>query len=45
MKNNRINIKIEFEDQPIINSKDVKNAAEFDNIIGDFRTKIFGRKK
>ena len=46
MKNNLINIKIEFEDQPIMESKTpVKNAKEFDNIIDGFRHKIFGRKK
>lgn len=45
MKNNLINIKIEFEDQPMVNSKGVKNATEFDDIVGNFRAKIFGRKK
>ena len=45
MKNNHINIKIEFEEQPVVNSKGIKNAKEFDDIVGDFRTKIFGRKK
>lgn len=45
MKNNLINIKIEFENQPMINAKGVKNITEFDDIIGNFRTKIFGGKK
>lgn len=46
MKNNLINIKIEFEDQPIMESKQyIKNAKEFDNMVSSFRTKIFGGKK
>ena len=46
MKSNLINMKIEFEDQPIFESKQrIKNAEEFDNMIDLFRTKIFGSKK
>lgn len=45
MKNNVINVKIEFEDQPVVHAKGLKNMKEFDNTIQDFRTKIFGKKK
>jgi hypothetical protein len=46
MKNNLINIKIEFEDQPVMASKlAAKSPAEFDAMIDDLKTKIFGRRR
>jgi len=45
-KNNMINMKVSFENIPIIDSTTrVKNGKEFDDMIKDLRQKLFGRDR
>ena len=44
--NNSLRIKMEFEEQPLIDTiGNIKRPEDFDNMIRDIRLKLFGRKQ